>query len=103
MGHSIGHYDGDTLVVDTVGISDSWLDLQAHPHSDALHLVERFRRVDQKHIEYEITVEDPIAYKNTWSRKIVRELSPPGPRYWDATNCEELLRMGTHFGAETRK
>ena len=100
MGHSIGRYDGDTLVVDTIGISDSWLDLQGHPHSDALRLVERFQRLDANRLEYEITVEDPTAYENTWRRRVVRELSPPAPRYWDATNCEELLRMGTHFGAK---
>ena len=103
MGHSIGRYDGDALVVDTIGISDSWLDLQGHPHSDALHLVERFRRVDEKTLEYEITVEDRTAYRNTWSRKVVRVLSPPAPRFWDSVNCEELLRMGTHFGVEAAK
>ena len=102
MGHSVGRYDGDTLVVDTIGISDSWLDLQGHPHSDALHLVERFRRLDQKNLEYEITIEDPKAYTNSWRRKVVRELSPPAPRFWDSVNCEELLQMGTHYGAEAR-
>ncbi len=43
MGHSIGKWDGDTFVVDTVGINDvNWLDRMGHPHSDKLHVVERF-------------------------------------------------------------
>ena len=104
MGHSIGRYDGGTLIVDTIGISDtSWLDPQGHPHSDALHLVERFQRLDRENLEYEITIEDPKAYKNSWRRKVARRLSPPAPRFWDATNCEEILQMGTHYGAEARQ
>ncbi len=48
MGHSIGSWEGDTFVVDTVGIDDrTWIDRMGHPHSDALHFVERFRRVLQ--------------------------------------------------------
>ncbi len=105
MGHSIGRYEGDTLVVDTIGINDkSWIDEQGHPHSDALHLLERIRRVDQKSLEYEVTIEDPKAYKNSWRKKIVRELaSPTTPRFWDNVLCEELLQMGTHYSAEAKK
>jgi hypothetical protein len=106
MGHSIGRYEGDTLVVDTIGINSingtRWIDLLGHPHSDALHLVERIRRVNQT-LEYEVTIEDPKAYKNSWRKKIVRELATPGPRFWDDANCEELLRMGTHYSAEAKK
>jgi hypothetical protein len=102
MGHSIGRYDGDTLVVDTIGISDkSWLDLQGYPQSDALHLVERFHRLSQKELEYEVMIEDPKAYQNSWRRRSVRHLSPGSNKFWEATDCEELLRMGTHYGAET--
>lgn len=103
MGHSIGRYERDTLVVDTNGIiGNRSIDMQGHPHSDGLHLVERIRRVNQT-LEYEVTIDDPKAYKNSWRKKLVRPLSPPGPRVWDASNCEELLRMGTHYGAEVRK
>jgi hypothetical protein len=104
MGHSIGRYDGDTLVVDTIGLNDKpWIDLQGHPQSDALHLVERIRRVNQKSLEVEVAIDDPKAYKNSWRKKIVRELATPGPRIWDSANCEELLRMGTHYSAEAKK
>jgi len=103
MGHSIGRYDGDSLIVDTVGIhGNRWLDSQGHPHSDALHLVERFRRVNQS-LEYEVTIEDPKAYKKPWVRKIVRELAAPGAQFWDEVNCSELLQMGTHYSAEAKK
>ena len=102
MGHSIGKYEGDALIVDTTGIKGNrWLDAQGHPHSEALHLVERFRRVDQS-LEYEVTISDAQAYKNAWSKKVVRQRALPGPRFWDSVTCEELLQMGTHYGAEAR-
>lgn len=67
MGHSIGKWDGDTFVVDTVDISDiNWLDRMGHPHSDKLHLIERFRRVDDKTMLLNLTIDDPIAYTKTW-------------------------------------
>jgi len=104
MGHSIGSYDGDTLVVDTIGLQGGrWIDWQGHPHTDALHLVERIRRVSQNSLEFEVTIDDPQAYKKPWTKKIVRQLATAGPRVWDATECEELLQMGTHYSAETRK
>jgi hypothetical protein len=104
MGHSIGRYDGDTLVVDTIGIREGrWVDNQGHPYSDALHLVERIRRVDQKFLEVEVAFDDPKAYKNIWKKKIVRGLAPPGPGHWEDVLCEELLRMGTHYSAESEK
>ncbi len=68
-GHAIGHYEnGDTLVVDTVGLNEkTWFDQVAHPHSDQLHLIERFRRVDDKTLAYQITIDDPGAYTRTWT------------------------------------
>lgn len=67
MGHSIGKWDGDTFVVDTVAISDvNWIDRMGHPHSDKLHLIERFRRTDDKTMLVNITIDDPIAYTKIW-------------------------------------
>jgi hypothetical protein len=63
MGYSSGKWVGDTLVVDTVGFNDrSWLDAMGHPHTEALHLTERFRRRDAGHLEIEVTIDDPKAY-----------------------------------------
>jgi len=56
-GHSIGHWEGDTLVVDRVNFEARvWLDLDAHPHTDQLHVIERYRRIDLGHLETEVTV-----------------------------------------------
>jgi hypothetical protein len=63
MGHSIGHWEGDTLVVDTIGFNDkTWLDRIGHVHSDQLHLVERFRRVNENSLQLDLTIEDPKAF-----------------------------------------
>ena len=71
MGHSIGHWEGDTLVIDTVGFDDrSWLDTAGHPHTEMMHVIERFRRPDLGHLEIEFTIDDPGAYAKPW--KIVR-------------------------------
>ena len=67
MGHSVGHWEGDTLVVDTVGFNDrSWLDPQGHPHTDRMRVTERMRRPDLGHLEIEITIDDPGAYAKPW-------------------------------------
>lgn len=80
MGHSIGRWDGDTLVVDTVGFNDkSWLDRVGHPHSDQLHLVERIRRVDQNSLQVDFTIEDPKAYTKPITSTLSFQLKPK----WD--------------------
>jgi hypothetical protein len=77
MGHSIGRWDKDTLVVDTVGFNDrTWLDNQGHPHTEKLHIVERIRRPDLGHLEIEFTIEDPGAYAKPWIIKRVADLYP---------------------------
>jgi len=67
-GHSIGHWEGDTLVVDTVGFNEKmWFDAEGSPHTDQLHLIERFTRLSQERLQYEITIDDPGAYTQPWS------------------------------------
>jgi hypothetical protein len=67
-GHSIGWWEGDTLVVDSVGFNESfWLDRRGLPHTTALHTVERFTRADAATVRYEITVDDPVAYTSPWT------------------------------------
>jgi hypothetical protein len=62
-GNSIGKWDGDTLVVDTVSFnSRTWLDSVGHPHTEQLHVIERYRRPNLGNLELEVTVEDPGAY-----------------------------------------
>jgi hypothetical protein len=63
LGYSIGKWEGDTLVVETVGFNDkTWLDGFGHPHSDAMKLTERFRRSDFGHMDIEVVIDDPKAY-----------------------------------------
>lgn len=68
MGHSIGHWEGNTLVVDVAGINDkSWLDSNGLEHSDKLHLVERFQKTGPDSIKYSVTYEDPIFFSKPWT------------------------------------
>ena len=68
FGESVGHYEGDTLVVDTIGISTkSFIDPFRTPHSDKLHVVERYRIVDAGHtLETRLRIEDPVAFVQPW-------------------------------------
>jgi len=76
-GSSVGHWEGDTLVVDRVAFDERvWLDQGAHPHSDKLHIVERYRRPDLGHLETETTVDDPGVLAKPFTMKTVSDLAP---------------------------
>ncbi len=67
-GRSLGRWEGDTFIVDTIGFNeDFWFTQGGLPHSDLLHLTERFTRTDFETLRYEVTVDDPGAYTRTWS------------------------------------
>ncbi|MBZ5661030.1 MAG: hypothetical protein LAO08_11545 [Acidobacteriia bacterium] len=88
MGDSIGKWEGDTLVVDTVGLNDkTWLDQLGHPHSDALHLIERFRRVAPDLLQIDFTFDDPKAFTKQWTGTKQFKLRPD----WQIAEyiCEE--------------
>ena len=93
MGNSVGRWDGDTLIVATVGLKGNgltWLDGLGHPYSDAMHIVERFRRVDQDTLEIDFTFDDPKTYTKPWSGIMGYQLRPS----WQITeliNCESHL------------
>ncbi|MGP0075451.1 MAG: hypothetical protein ACLPWF_26345 [Bryobacteraceae bacterium] len=62
-GHSVGHWDGDTLVVDSIGFNDKfWFDFAGHPHTEKLHITERYRRPNYDTLEFEVVIDDPGAY-----------------------------------------
>jgi len=70
MGDSIAHWEGDTLVVDSVGFNDlTWMNGQGLPHSDQLHVIERYSRPDLGHLDVEITLEDSKAFTKSHSFK----------------------------------
>jgi hypothetical protein len=88
FGDSVGHWEGDTLVVDTVNFNGrTRLDTIGHPHSDALHVIERFTRTDANHIAYEVTIDDPKTFTKPWTNKRVFTLRPD----WEIMeySCEE--------------
>jgi hypothetical protein len=99
MGHSIGSWEGDVFVVDTIGVNDrTWLDRMGHPHSDALHLVERFRRVANDTLHLEMTVDDPKTYTAPWTAQKVFRLRPPAMRAGGGV-CEDIF-INRAFGIE---
>ena len=99
MGDSIGKWEGDTLVVDTIGFNDrTWLDTAGHQHSDAMHVTERFRRTADT-IEYEYTVDDPIMYAKPWTLSRVftpLKLNPALPELIEYS-CSENNRDVQHL------
>jgi hypothetical protein len=77
LGHSVGRWAGDTLVVDTVGFNDkTWLDVNGTPHTDMLHIIERYHRADLGHMDLEMRVEDPGALSSPWIIKRTYILNP---------------------------
>jgi hypothetical protein len=76
-GYSNGRWDGDTLVVDTVGFNDmSWLDRLGHPHTQSMRLTERFRRLDVGRLEVDVTITDPKTYRTPLTYKRRATLIP---------------------------
>jgi hypothetical protein len=67
MGTSFGRWEGDTLVVDVSGLNaQTWFDRSGNFHSDALHVIERYRLIDQNTLRYEATIEDPTTFSRPW-------------------------------------
>jgi hypothetical protein len=76
-GHSIGKWEGDTLVVDSRGYNESfWIDRLGMPHTDKLHMIERFTRTDSKTMKYEVTIDDPGAYTAIWKTNFMLGWDP---------------------------
>jgi hypothetical protein len=76
MGYSVGHWDGDSLVVESFGFNDrTWLDHDGHPHTEGLRTTERYRRRDFGHLELEVTLSDPAAYARSWTVAARAELA----------------------------
>jgi hypothetical protein len=101
LGHSVGRWDGDTLVVDTVGFNEgTWLDYFGHPHTDMLHVVERYSRPSKNTLRFEATIDDPGAYTKPFT---VAWDIPWDPRdelkeYICQENNQFLLRLTDDFG-----
>jgi hypothetical protein len=97
LGYSVGQWEHDTLVVDTRGFNDkSWLDGLGHPHTVDLHVVERYRRLDFKHMEIEFTIDDPKTYRKAWTNRMPAELTPPGSQIYEDV-CRENEKDVPHL------
>jgi hypothetical protein len=76
-GHSVGHWEGDTLIIDTVGFNErGWIDAYGSPTTSKLHLTERITRLDFESLSYEIIIDDPGAYTDTWSTGMLMRWTP---------------------------
>jgi len=94
MGYSVGKWDGDTLVVDTIGLKDTtWLDRAGHPHSNALHIVARMRRVNHDKLQIDWKFDDPKAFTKPWTGQSIYRYHPD----WtleEFISCEDRLLHG---------
>jgi hypothetical protein len=103
-GHSIGRWEGDTLVVDTVGFNERfWLERQGIPHTEQLHLIERFTRTDFNNIKIEVTIDDPGAYTRPWTSGFFIRWSPgvEGTEYiCQENNQASKLMIGGEEGVD---
>jgi hypothetical protein len=96
LGYSAGKWEGNTLVVDTIGFNDrGWLDARGHTHSEALHLTERFHRLDFGHMEVLLTVDDPKTYTRPFTIKLKQRLIPDSDLL--ETICAENEKDSTHL------
>lgn len=95
MGDSIGHWEGDTLVVDSVGFNDK-TEINGYRHTDALHIVERFSRPDYNTLQYEATIEDPNVFVKPWSITRSFTLRPDLSKV-DEFVCEHNIDYNKYF------
>ena len=96
MGNAVGHWEGDTLVVDSIGYNDK-TEILGYKHTESLHIVERFSRPDVNTLSYEATIEDPNVFAQPW---VIRRTFPLLPEY-DALNefvCENNRDYKPLFG-----
>ena len=102
-GHSIGRFEGDTLVVDTVGFNDRfWFDFKGHPHTERLHIVERYTRKGDTTLVNQITIDDPGAYSRPFTVTFTAELAPPGDELMEYICAENNLDV-SHLEGPTRE
>jgi hypothetical protein len=97
MGYSVGQWQADTLVVDTIGFNDkTWLDALGHPHTESMRLVERYRRINVGRMEVEVTVDDPKMYTGPFSVKFPLRLLPDTDVFESV--CAENEKDRPHLG-----
>jgi hypothetical protein len=101
LGHSVGKWEGDTLVVDVVGFNEqTWMDYFGHPHTDMLHVVEKYSRPNKNTLAYEATFDDPGAYTKPFTVRWTINWNPTGEltEYICQENNKYLQRLTDDFG-----
>ncbi len=101
FGTGVGRWEGDVLVVESVGFKDRllWIDDDAHPQSPKAHIVERWWRPDAQSLAHEVTVHDPTYYTQSWTFSRVFTHMPPGEELIEfACNENNVSRDGGHLG-----
>ena len=104
MGDSRGHWEGDTLVVDTTHFNGrTWLDAAGNFHSDALHVVERYTPTTPYHIDYQVTLEDPNVFTRPWTmRMTLYRRMDEGLQILDYDCVDHLLQIAVEQGEGAR-
>ena len=100
QGHSIGWWEGDTLVVDTVGFNDKfWFDRRGTPHTEQLHTIERYTRLNYGTLVNEVTLEDPGALSHPVHLKFRARLMRPDPKTGVGDLMEFICNEDNQYGA----
>ena len=98
LGHSIGHWEKDTLVIDTVGYNDKfWFDRKGTPHTERLHTIERWTRINMGNLVNEVTIDDPGAYSRPFTVTFNARLGPPTDDLMENI-CQENNQFGVAGG-----
>ena len=101
LGYSVGKWEGDTFVVDTVGFNDKpWVDSYGNPRSEQMHLTERYRRLDHDTLEMQIIMDDPKAYTKPWVNPPQRFKLEPG---WEIAEFFCIADEENNYGDAVRK
>ena len=102
QGYSIGRWDGDTLVIDSSGFNDAgWIDARGTPHSEAMRVVERFRRRDFGHLDLTVTITDAKVFTQPITFSVVLDLMPDTDVF--EHYCSENEKDDAHFPGRARK
>ncbi len=91
MGHSVARWQGDTLVVDTIGLTErTSLDEVGIPHSEALHVIEKYRRTDKDTLEIIVTIDDPKTFTQSWDTRVINKAAASNLKFIEYI-CENNL------------
>ena len=100
FGHSVGRYEKGALVIDTVGLNDkAWFDNRGMPHSEQMHTIERWTRIDAGHLGTEVTLEDPATFSRPFTVRFESRLAQPGDELMEYI-CQENNQYGIASGVK---